>query len=235
MKLFFTFLSAVIITCSASGQRGVNQNLKGFDSNKQIHFGFLVGLNYLGTNLSVNNSIFTEDTIFSVNVKPAAGFNLGVITDLHLGPHWDLRAMFPTLVFGQRDFEYLIPDDNGDLFTEIRQVESTYLAIPLELKFKGQRYGNWRSYLIGGGFAGYDMVSKKKADAGDPIIRLEKWDYGVSVGFGFEFFLEYFKFAPQFKWDRGFKNLLVPDATPFTSVIDQVQSNTFSISLTFEG
>lgn len=235
MKFFQSLFLALLLSCSLAGQRGVNQNLKGFDGNKKIHFGFLVGLNYLGTNLSVNNSIFTEDTIYSVNVKPAAGFNLGVITDLHLGKYWDVRAMFPTLVFGQRDFEYLIPDENGDLFTEIRQVESTYLAIPIELKFKGERYGNWRPYLIGGGFAGYDMVSKKNSDAGDPIIRLEKWDYGLSAGFGFEFFLEYFKFGTQFKWDKGFKNLMVPDKTPFTSVIDQVQSNTFTISLTFEG
>lgn len=153
----------VFLFCALFGfsQRRANQNLKGFDENKKIHFGFLLGLNYLGNNLSVNNSIYTTDTIYSVNVKPSPGFNLGVITDIHLGHQWDLRTLFPTLIFGQRDFEYLIKTDQG-LFIDKRQAESTYLALPVEFKYKSERYGNWRTYLTGGAFIGYDMVSQKK-------------------------------------------------------------------------
>ena len=105
-----SILTIVFLSCTLLGfsQRRANQNLKGFDENKKIHFGFLLGLNYLGSNLSVNNAIYTTDTIYSVNVKPSAGFNLGVITDIHLGHQWDFRTLFPTLIFGQRDFEYVI-------------------------------------------------------------------------------------------------------------------------------
>ena len=67
------------------------------------------------------------------------------------------------------------------------------------------------------------------------VVRLQKWDYGYTVGFGFEFFLEYFKFSPQFKWDKGMRNLIINDNTPFTNIIDHVRSSTFTISLTFEG
>lgn len=224
----------ILFTSILFAQRGVNQNLKGFDENKKLHFGFLVGANYLNSSLSVNNSIFTEDTIYSLNIKPSPGFNLGIVTDLHLGKYWDIRALFPSLIFGQRDFEYLISSDNGD-FLEKRLSESTYLAIPIELKYKAERYGNWRTYLTGGGFFAYDMVSQKNTEEGITVVRLQKWDYGYSLGFGFEFFLEYFKFSPQFKWDKGLRNLIINDKTPFTNIINQVKSSTFTISLTFEG
>lgn len=227
-------LFCLLFYCNSFAQRGVNQNLKGFDENKKFHFGFLVGANFMNNRLRMNSSLFTEDTILSLNVNPAPGFTLGVITDLHLGSYFDLRAIFPTLVFGQRDFQYLIPTKDG-LFLETRVSESTYLAIPIELKYKSERYGNWRTYITGGGFAGYDMVSQKDTEEGVPVVRLERWDYGFSLGFGFEFFLEYFKFSPHIKWDQGLRNLMLQDGTPFTSVIDGLRSQTFSISLTFEG
>lgn len=229
LLLFFLSLSIF-----SFGQRGVIENLKGFDRNKTFHFGFLLGLNYMGSNLKLNNSVYTTDTIYGLNVKQTPGFTLGVVTDLHIGEFWDLRAMFPTLAFGQRDFEYSIQSDDG-IFVDVRQSESTYLMLPLELKYKSARYGNWRAYVTGGGFIGYDMVSQKNVDEGVAVVRLDKWDYGYSVGFGLEFFLEYFKFAPHIKWDQGVKNLIINDNTPFTNVIDNLKSRTFSICLTFEG
>ena len=120
-------------------------------------------------------------------------------------------------------------------FIDKRLAESTYLSIPVEIKYKAERYGNWRPYLTGGGFAAYDMVSQKNTLEGISVVRLQKWDYGYTVGFGFEFFLEYFKFSPQFKWDKGIRNLIINDNTPFTNIIDNVRSSTFTISLTFEG
>ena len=229
-------LILILIICSSPllGQRGVNQNLKGFDENNRVHFGMVLGINHLNTNLKINSSIFTEDTIYSLNIKSSPGFNLGVVTDFHIGKSWDIRTLFPTLIFGQRDFEYLISTDNGP-FIDKRLSESTYLSIPVEIKYKAERYGNWRPYLTGGGFAAYDMVSQKNTLEGITVVRLDKWDYGYTIGFGFEFFFEYFKFSPQFKWDKGIRNLIINDNTPFTNIIDRVRSSTFTISLTFEG
>jgi hypothetical protein len=224
----------IAFSFSVSGQRGVMENLKGFDENKIFHFGFSVGLNYMGANLNLNNTLYTNDTILGLNIKQTAGFTLAVVTDLHLGRYWDLRALFPTLSFGQRDFEYQLKTDEGT-FLAVRQSEATFLALPIELKYKSQRYGNWRAYLTGGGFVAYDMVSQKKADEGVPVVRLDNIDYGYSVGFGLEFFLEYFKFSPHVKWNNGLNNLLINDNTRFTSVIDKITARTFSISLTFEG
>ena len=58
MKKILIFI-LIIFHSSILAQRGVNQNLKGFDKTKKIHFGFLIGINQLNSNLSVNKSIFT--------------------------------------------------------------------------------------------------------------------------------------------------------------------------------
>lgn len=215
------------------GQRGVNQNLKGFDRNKKIHFGISFGINQLNSSLRLNNSIFTEDTIYSLNVKSSPGFNLGIVTDFHLGQKWDLRTV-PSLIFGERYFEYLV-SANNHLFYDKRLSESTYIYMPFEIKYKAERYGNFRSYLLFGGFTAYDWESQKNTREDINVVRLKKYDFGYSIGFGFDFFTEYFKFSPQFKWDKGIRNMIIDDKTSFTSIINDFKTNTFTISFNFEG
>jgi hypothetical protein len=236
MKLLVFCLAIFCTSTALEAQRHIIQNLQGFDEHRQYHFGFYIGTNLMGGKLSLNNSLFTNDTIYSVNIQPKTGFNLGVIMDLHLGDYFDVRTLFPTLSFGQRDFLYRVKTTEGGIFTDIRSVESTYLSAPIEFKYKSKRYGNFRAYVIGGGEIAYDLVSNKNVDAFDKsIIRLNNWNYGYSFGFGFEFFLEYFKLAPQIKWTKGLNNLLINDNTPFTNIIDKMNSNMVVISLTFEG
>ena len=221
IKKIFIFI--LLAYCnSLSGQRSVNQNLKGFDKNGKIHFGFLLGINQLNFNLSVNNSIYTQDTIASLNIKSEPGLNIGMITDLHLGKNWDLRIL-PSLIFGARYFEYLISTDEG-VFPQKRLSESVYIYTPIEIKYKAERYGNWRPYLTCGGFSSYDMQYQNFQNnvIDDRFVRLKRWDYGYNVGFGFEFFLEYFKFSSQFKWDKGCRNMIIKDKTEFTNVIDNI-------------
>lgn len=229
--IFFLFFSSML----AHAQRDAILNLPGFDKQK-IHFGFYVGLNFMGSNMKLNDQLFTNDTIFGLNVKSHPGFTLGVVTNLHLGEHWDIRALFPTLVFGQRDFVYKLQNDRGEFFEDTRIIESTYLSVPMEIKYKSSRYGNFRAFLMAGGDVAYDMVSQKDVSLNDKsVIRLNRWDYSYMMGFGFEFFLEYFKFAPQLKWNFGTNDLIIKDGTPFTNIIDQMKSRMFTISLTFEG
>ncbi len=225
----------VFFAISLFSQRNVVKNLQNFD-HKKYHFGFFIGGNDMGGKIYLNNQIFTNDTIFSLNVNGRTGFTFGVITDLHLGLFWDLRCLFPSLSFGQRDFEYRVKTNDEEIFKSIRSVESTYLNLPIELKYKSLRYGNFRLFVLGGGEIGYDMVSQKNVDESDKsIVRLNRWNYGYSFGFGAEFFLEYFKFAPQIKWTNGLNNLIIKDQTPFTDVIDKLNSRLVVVSLTFEG
>ena len=235
MKNISFFVILLFLSLRLNSQRNVVKNLQCFDA-KKYHFGFYLGGNKMGGKAYLNNEIFNNDTIYSLNIKGRTGFMFGVVTDLHLGESWDIRCLFPALTFGQRDFEYRVKTADDKIFTSIRSVESTYLSFPMELKYKSLRYGNFRVYLIAGAEAGYDMVSQKNVDEFDKsIVRLNRWNYGYSYGFGAEFFLEFFKFAPQIKWTNGLNNLIINDQTPFTNIIDKMNSKIILISLTFEG
>lgn len=94
---------------------------------------------------------------------------------------------------------------------------------------------NYRAYVIAGFKYGIDMVSQAKVKAEDPdVIKLSRQDYGYEIGFGFDFYMTYFKFSPEIKMYTGMKNLIIPENTIFSSPIEALYSKTFTVSFTFE-
>jgi hypothetical protein len=89
--------------------------------------------------------------------------------------------------------------------------------------------------VIAGFKYGIDMVSQAKVENKDKeFVKLAKQDYGYEIGFGFDFYLERFKFSPEIKMYNGIKNLLVDDPKIFSSSLESLRSKTFMISLLFE-
>ncbi len=54
------------------------------------------------------------------------------------------------------------------------------------------------------------------------------------IGFGMDFYLEYFKFSPQIKLSKGILNLISADETVYTKSIQQLNSKGWMLSFTFE-
>ena len=54
------------------------------------------------------------------------------------------------------------------------------------------------------------------------------------LGFGLDFYLEYFKFSPQIKISYGLLNLLTNDSTIYTESINKLTTNGWMLSFTFE-
>jgi len=202
---------------------------------KVMHFGFYLGVNNLGVDVKYKSALLQSDTIYTALVRGQYGFNLGIVTDVHLGDGFDLRFV-PALVFGQRDFEYTARVKNNVLENQKRVVESTYLDFPISLKYKSERVNNGRFYFLGGFKPAFDMASLKKVDSKNKkVVRLQPWELSCHVGFGVDLYLEYFKFSPQIIFNYGLNNLLIQDGTAYTSMIDQVKARSFVIALTFEG
>jgi hypothetical protein len=211
------------------------KNLPGFESTKKIHFGFYFGVNNLDVNIKYKSNFLGNDTIYTARVQGQYGFNLGIITDLHLGDGFDLRFV-PALVFGQRDFEYNVKLGNNTIETQRRMVESTFLDFPISLKYKSERVNNGRAFVMAGAKVAFDMASLKNVDKGNTkVIRLNPWDFSYHVGFGLDFYFEYFKFTPQITLNYGINNLLISDGTVYTSLIESINSKCFVLSLCFEG
>lgn len=185
--------------------------------------------------MKYKSNFLADDTLYTALVQGKYGFNLGIVTDLHLGDAFDLRFV-PALVFGQRDFEYKVLLSNNVIESQKRVVESTFLDFPLSFKYKSERVNNGRAFILGGGKVAFDMASLKDVNKSNTkVIRLNPWDLSYHVGFGIDLYFQYFKFTPQITLNYGINNLLIQDGTVYTKLIDSVTSKCFVLSLCFEG
>src|SRR4030095_15047459 len=122
----------------------------------------------------------TLDSLFVVESDKQTGFNLGIIGNLRMGEHFDLRFV-PDLAFSQRNLEYTF-NDNGKSTTVVKEIESTFLEFPLDLKYKSVRVNNYRIYVLAGLKYTIDMVSQAKVENQDKdFVKLRKNDYGYQI------------------------------------------------------
>ena len=231
---YFIILLLFIGASNSYGQRRKKpQNLIRYDFQK-LHFGFTLGLNELNFNIKKSSSTLTNDSLLTLISNSQKGFNLGIVSNLRIGKFTDLRFI-PTLVFGERNLNYGFIDSNGVSEERVKRIESTLIDFPIYIKYKSARYNNFRTYIIGGIKYSLDVASQDKInDEGKEIVKLKKNDLMGEIGFGFDFYLEYFKFSPQIKLSHGILNLLSKDETIYTQSINHLSTNGWMISFTFE-
>ncbi|MBK7852919.1 MAG: PorT family protein [Bacteroidetes bacterium] len=208
-------------------------NLPKYD-HQAIHFGFTLGLNATNFKVQLVPNFKTTDSIYVVESSAVTGLNLGIVSNLRIGEHWDLRFI-PALSFAQRNlyYDWIYPDSSNA--QSVKTVESTYLEFPLDLKFKSKRVTNYRMYVLAGARYSIDMVSQAKVrDKDKDIVKLKRYDYGYEIGLGFDFYLTYFKFSPEIKMFNGLNNLLVKDNSRYASPLEKLNSKIFLVSFLFE-
>ena len=66
------------------------------------------------------------------------------------------------------------------------------------------------------------------------VLKLQPHDLTGEIGFGMDFYLEYFKFSPQIKVSAGILNLLTKDESVYTTSIQNLYTNGWMLSFTFE-
>ena len=214
-------------------QRRKVQNLPKYD--KQIlHFGFNLGVNISNFKVSYAPNLHSFDSLYVIDNLKQTGINLGIVTNLHLGDHFDLRFI-PSMIFAQRDIDYTFYINGKKSSVTKKQIESTFIELPLTLKLKSNRVGNARCYAIAGGQYMIDMVSQAKVENKDKqFVKLERKDYGYHIGMGFDFYMEMFKLSTEIKMYNGMNNLLVPDNTVFARSLNSLRSKMFYVSFYFE-
>ncbi|MCB0820289.1 MAG: PorT family protein [Bacteroidetes bacterium] len=227
-------LLAAGLSLPAHAQKRKVLNLPNYDK-QTIHFGFLLGVNTLTFIPKTIEDLRTIDSVLIINPKPGTGFNLGIVSNLHLGDNFDLRFL-PTLSFGERSLNYAIYTPALDsTFTKSKRVESTLLEFPVSIKFKSARLNNGRAYIIGGIKPVIDLASQDKVDdQGERILKLKRNDLYYEIGFGLDFYSQYFKFTPEVKMAYGLSNILVQENNIYTSGLRALQSKAFYLSFTFE-
>lgn len=211
MKKLFVVL-AFLATVSGFAQKGLGMfgkdpiiNLENFDK-QRVHWGYYLGFNSYDFKFDYLN--VDKD----IEVQTTTGFNVGLIGNLRIMEHLDLRFE-PGLYYAQRN---LIYPNIEDAFDRKREVRSTYINFPLLLKFSSKRIGNIRPYLIGGVSQSMNLGSNSKAkdDNYNERWRMKKMTGNYEMGFGIDLYFEYFKFSPSIRGVFGMEDELIRDNTP---------------------
>ena len=118
-------------------------------------------------------------------------------------------------------------------------VKSTFIVAPIDVKFAAMRYRNSRPYVTAGVMPAFDVAKKRS----DDILQLKSTDCYLTVGFGCDFYLPYFKFIPEIKFCFGLSDILVhdrpdltdnPDKFKYTQSLKKATSNMIVLTFYFE-
>lgn len=170
-----------------------------------IFWGFYLGMNQKDFKISYTN----EDTF--ITSKPSTGFNVGLIGDLRLHKNINLR-LEPGLSSNTKTLHFR----NENLITSqdsIREVNATYLRVPLLIKLSTDRLYNIRPYLIGGVSYDYNFSSNEDNpdDNFNTEFRMKKHNFTYEIGIGVDFYLPYFIFSPSIRGVFAINDELVRD------------------------
>ena len=195
---------------------------------QRLYFGFYLGFN------SYDFKMDYKTVGPDIQVKKTTGFNVGLVADLRLHEFINLRFE-PGLYHTKRTLNYNKTHHPTDT---IREVNSTYIHLPLLLKFSALRTGNIRPYLVGGFSTTLNLSSNSKSsdDNFTNTFRVKAWSPNYELGFGIDVFSEYFIFSPSIRGVFGIKNELIQDETqpsPWTSNIESMKTRGLFVNFTF--
>ena len=231
MKLSFFFICSVFaIGVTAQTAKG-NYNFLDFNQ-KPYYFGITLAYNSSNFKVFQSKEFVLNDSIARVESVTGPGFNLGIVTNLKIGDHFDIRFL-PTLSFAERNINYGATVDNKKFF---RRVESVFVEMPFHARYKSVPYRDMRLFVIAGVKYGFDVASDSRSRNAENLVKIAPNDFAFEIGAGIQFFLPYFIFSPELKFSHGLNNILIfDDSLEESTVIEKVLSRGFTVSLHFEG
>ena len=211
-------------------------NLPNFD-NRFIHFGYFVGVNSYDFKFSYENDFYRKN-FKDIEVLSKTGFNVGLLGDMRINKYMNLRIE-PGLYYTKRDLMYPENSRFNNDSDRLREVKSTYIHLPLMVKFSTERINNFRPFILTGISTDFNLSSnqKNRNDNAGNIFRVTDQNLNYELGLGFDFYLYYFKFSPSLRGIFSFQNELIPDAdptSPWTGKINKMLSRGIAVIITFE-
>ncbi len=207
------------------------RNLENFDK-AQWSYGYYLGFNSYDFK---TNYIALEGEPSNVAVGRNVGFNVGLVGNMRVNDYIDLR-LEPGVLFTTRNLTFPGFATESDA---LREVKSTYVHIPLLVKFSTKRLNNFKPFVIGGVSTSINLSSNfnNPDDNSKGQFRMTRNTYYYEVGFGIDLYLYYFKFTPSIRGVFAINDELVRDAnphSPWTGNIDQMSSRAIFINFTFQ-
>lgn len=241
MKLFVRVIAIVLVAAAslpvAVSGREFNDRLlnRPYSDLRRWHLGFSVGVQTQDVRFT-HNGFVTEsgEQWFMEQPSFSPGFSVSGLLSVRLNDYFSVRFT-PGMMFGNRDIR-LHDVESGAV--ERQNIKSAYVVTPIELKFAAQRFRNLRPYLVGGVMPAFD-VSKRRND----LLKFKATDMFLTVGFGCDFYLPFFKLIPELKFCFGLTDVLdhnrpdladEPDKMKYTQSLTKAVSQMVVLTFYFE-
>jgi hypothetical protein len=212
-------------------KRWVNKNNPNYDQRK-LSYGFLIGLHSTAYQIKYSDKFVTHDfdTVYSVEPGWSPGFSLGFIVNYRLTDLLDFRIT-PKVAFYEHTLRYLYTDETT---TEEKLVETTMVELPFLLKYKSERRGNVRMYMVGGVKPSLEASGKKDMENASTTLGIKGMNLSLDAGFGFDLYYPLFKFSPEIRFSRGIVNVLENTTNKYGQPLERLNTNTVTLYLLFQ-
>ena len=167
---------------------------------RMFHYGFLAGVHLQDIELEQNGFVNEAgDQWFAETPNYEPGFSVGILGEFYLTKHLGLRII-PTMHFGTKNLTFR-NELNGS--KQYQTIKSTYITVPIDIKFAAERFNNYRPYMMVGVTPALDLTVKKHKQ-----YLLRQTDLYLEAGFGCDYYLPFFKFIPEVKFMYGLSNVI---------------------------
>ena len=247
MKKLIVIVFFILISQSSFAQLFSKEkilNNENFDKNR-FSYGYFLGFNYYGFDFEYEDE--TSQDVEAIQVKSKVGFSVGLLGNMRLNDYLDLRFE-PGLYITNRELKYSeeyfsgmsTPPSETDLK---RDIKSTYIHLPLLVKFSAKRLNNFKPFIIGGASMSINLNSNENNtnDNSSGQFRMVTNTYYYEVGVGIDFYLQYFKFTPSIRGVFGINDELVRDnprdddsPSPWTGNIASMKTQGIFVNFTFQ-
>ncbi len=235
MKKVLILLTLIMLAQTAQAQLFSKEriaNKENFDK-RFLTWGYFLGFNSYDFKIEYEDQFGNTNT--DVISEPQGGFNVGLIGDLRVSNYINLR-LEPGLYFTQRNLTFPNFQEARDAR---RDVKSTYIHVPLLVKFSTKRLNNIKPFVVAGVSRSINLSSNENnpEDNNEGQFRTTKNTNYFELGFGIDFYLYYFKFTPSIRGVFATSDELVPDDDPnslWTSNISQMSTRGIFVNFTFQ-
>lgn len=201
---------------------------------KFLSWGYFLGFN------SYDFKFEYEQNLEDILIENSFGFQVGLTGDMRINNHLNLRFE-PGVYFTSRTLMYDESYFAGQGFTPsdlIRETKSTYIHLPLLLKFSTNRINNIRPFIVGGVSTALNLASNEEnpSDNSGGQFRMTTNNYFYEIGFGIDLYLLYFKFTPSIRGVFAINDEAVRDMdpnSPWTGNISSMKTRGIFINFTF--
>lgn len=213
--------------------RQEKQHLPDYDE-RTLTYGFTLGLHSAALRAQFSPTFNTAryDSVANIIPRNSVGFSIGFLGSFRIFEYLDLQFM-PKVAF--YDYVLRYHYTSGSQEPEDGFADFTVIDFPVMLKYKSQRRGNYRMFLIGGVTPTVDVTGKKQKNRNQEEggLRLKGDNLALEAGVGTDIYFEFFKFSPQIRYSYGLSNVLNNQENEFGAAFDRLSTHSVALYLVF--